>query len=147
MTRERLGGEKRVLSAFLDQQHDVLLWKVDGLTDDQLRQPMTPSGVCLLALVKHVAAAECYWLCEIFGRPTEPWRLAASDDVELDPGDTTDSVLAFFAQARVACDQAISELGLDTICPTKLISGLAHDRLGKDGPRAGARGGPPRLNR
>ena len=50
---------------------------------------MTTSGVCLLALVMHVAAADRYWLCEIFGRSTEPWRLAASDDVELDTTATT----------------------------------------------------------
>ena len=31
MTRPRTGNEKQTLSAFLDQQLDVLLWKLDGL--------------------------------------------------------------------------------------------------------------------
>jgi hypothetical protein len=120
MTRAWIGGEKQILSEFLDQQYAVFLWKVEGLTDDQLREPMTPTGMCLLALVKHVAAVGCYWLCEIFGRPTEPWRLATSDDVELDPGDTTDGVLDFVARARAACDQAIGELDLDATATTWL---------------------------
>ena len=120
MTRERTGGEKQVLSDFLNQQHDVILWKVDGLTDVQLREPMTASGMCLLALVKHVAAADCYWLCEIFGRPTGSWRLETSDDVELDPSDTTDGVFGFFALARAAGGQAISELDLDATAITWL---------------------------
>jgi len=45
MTRDRVGGEKQILREFLDQQQlDVIRWKVDGLTDDQLRQPLTPNG-------------------------------------------------------------------------------------------------------
>src|SRR5438552_2518689 len=44
MTRNRIGDEKQILSEFLDQQLDVLLWKLEGLTDDQLRQPGTPSS-------------------------------------------------------------------------------------------------------
>ena len=58
MTRERVGGERQILSAFLDQQRDVVLWKLDGLTDDQLREPIFPSGLYLLGLIKHLAAGE-----------------------------------------------------------------------------------------
>jgi hypothetical protein len=120
MTRDRVGGEKQILWEFLDQQLDVILWKVDGLTDDQLRQPLTPSGLCLLALVKHVAGVPCYWLCEVFGRPFEPWPGAETDDVELDPADTTDSVLGYYARARAASEQAIGELDLETTGTTWL---------------------------
>jgi hypothetical protein len=119
MTRERIGGEKQILSAFLDQQRDVVLWKLDGLTDDQLREPI-PGGLYLLGLVKHLAAGEFYWLCNLFGRPSEPRSLAATDDVQLDPGDTTDSVLGYYTRARTTSDQAISELDLDTTAITWL---------------------------
>jgi hypothetical protein len=108
MTRERLGSEKRILSAFLDQQREVVLWKLDGLTDDQLRQPITPGRLYLLGLVKHLATGEYYWLGDLFGRPSEPRSLAASDDVQLDPGDTTESVLGYYTRARTASDQAIT---------------------------------------
>ncbi len=120
MTRDRIGGEKQILSEFLDQQLDVILWKLDGLKDEQLRQPITPSGMCLLALVKHVAGAAYYWLCEVFRRPFEPWPGAETDNVELDPGDTTDGVLGYYARARAASDQAISELDLETTGTTWL---------------------------
>jgi hypothetical protein len=113
MTRERTGDEKQILSEFLDQQLVVILWKLEGLTDDQLREPVTPSGMCLLALAKHVAGAVNYWLCDVFGRPFEPWPGTPTDDVELDPGDTTDSVLAYYSRARAASGQAIRELDLD----------------------------------
>jgi Protein of unknown function (DUF664) len=121
MTRLFIGAEKELLLAFLDQQREVVLWKLDGLTDDQLRQrPLTPSSLYLLGLVKHLAAAEQYWLCQLFARPAEPLSLAASDDVELEEGDTTDSVLAYYTRARAASDQAITELDLDTTATTWL---------------------------
>ena len=120
MTRSRTRGEKEILSAFLDQQRDVVLWKLDGLTEDQLRQPITPGGLYLLGLVKHLAAAEYYWLCEVFGRPFEPASLSASDDAELDEGDTIESVLGYYTRACSASDQAISEIDLDTTGTTWL---------------------------
>ena len=120
MTRAWTGGEKQILSEFLDQQHDVIIWKLDGLTDEQLREPVTPSGMCLLALAKHVAAVQAYWLCEIFGRATDPWRLEASDDVELDPSDTADGILAFYERARAAGKDAIDEIDLDATATTWL---------------------------
>src|SRR5207247_1358133 len=104
MTRYRTGDEKQILSEFLDQQLDVLLWKLEGLTDDQLRHPVTPSGMCLLALVKHVAGVAYYWVCEVFARPFEPWPGAETDDVELDSGDTTHNVLGYSPGARAASD-------------------------------------------
>ena len=121
MTRLFIGTEKELLLAFLDQQREVVLWKLDGLTDDQLRQrPLTPSGLYLLGLVKHLAAVEQYWLCELFAGPAEPVSLAASDDVEIDEGETTDSVLDYYTRARAVSDRTITELDLDSTATTWL---------------------------
>jgi uncharacterized damage-inducible protein DinB len=120
MTRDRVGSERQILTEFLDQQLDHILWKLDGLTDDQLRQRVTPSGMCLLALAKHVAGVPSYWLCEVFGRPYEPWPGADTDDVELDPNDTAESVLAYYARARTASARALREVDLDATGTTWL---------------------------
>ena len=114
VTRLRVGSEREVLSAFLDQQRDVIVWKLDGLTDEQLRQRIAPGGLYLLGLVKHLASVEYYWLCDVFGRASEPVSVAASDQAELDAGDTTHDVLTLYARARAASSQAMSEVDLDT---------------------------------
>src|SRR6266487_1397495 len=59
--RPASGSEKEILTAFLDYERDTLLWKVSGLTDDQLRKSWTPSGMSLLGLVKHLAYVERNW--------------------------------------------------------------------------------------
>ncbi|MGH3450729.1 MAG: DUF664 domain-containing protein [Haloechinothrix sp.] len=74
------GGEKQSLHVSLDRHRDVVLWKLDGLDDEQLRRPMTPSGTSLLGLVKHLAAVEYGWFCETFGRKTEPLPFDPDDE-------------------------------------------------------------------
>jgi hypothetical protein len=120
MSRPRTGSETEILTTFLDQQRDVVMWKLDGLTDDQLRQRIRPGGLYLLGLVKHLASAEYDWLSDLFGRPSEPADLRASDDAEVEPGDTTDSVLNYYSRARNASDQAMSDVDFDTTAVTWL---------------------------
>jgi uncharacterized protein DUF664 len=43
------GDEKDSPHASPDRHRDVVLWKIDGLDDEQLRRHMTPSGMNLLA--------------------------------------------------------------------------------------------------
>jgi hypothetical protein len=38
------GDEKQTLRFSLDRHRDAVLWKLDGLDDEQVRRPMTPSG-------------------------------------------------------------------------------------------------------
>jgi hypothetical protein len=121
MTRLRVGGEKELLLDFLDQQRQVALWKLEGLTDHQLHErPLPPSRLNLLGLLKHLAGAEWYWLCDLFGRRAEPVSLATSDHIELEEGDTRETVLAYYTRACAASDLALSELDLDTTGTTWL---------------------------
>ena len=115
------GGEKDILYVALDRHRDVVLWKLDGLDDEQLRRPMTPSGTTLLGLVKHLAAVEYGWFCQTFGRPTEPKVEALEEsektdpdaDWRVDPDESTADILAFYGRARAAADRAVEETDLD----------------------------------
>jgi uncharacterized damage-inducible protein DinB len=112
------GGEKESLQVSLDRHRDVVLWKLDGLTDEQLRRPMVPSGTTMLGLVKHLAAVDYGWFCETFGRPTEPLPFDDDDseaDLRIEPGESTADILAFYARARAASDKAVEEMQLEEL--------------------------------
>src|SRR6476661_10567104 len=112
----RTGDETTTLLAALQSHRDVMLWKLEGLSDEEVRRPMVPSGTNLIGLVKHMANAEYGWFCETFGRPTEPLT-DISDDPEADmraaEGEPTEEIVAFYRRAWAAADAAIHELALE----------------------------------
>lgn len=107
------GSEKESLHASLDRHRDVVLWKLSGLSEEQLRRPMTPSGMTMLGLLKHLAAVEYGWFCETFGRPVEPFWFTPEQDFELGPEEHTADILAFYDRARAAADAAVRELPVE----------------------------------
>ncbi len=110
------GAEKESLHVSLDRHRDAVLWKLEGLSDADLRRAMTPSGTNLLGLVKHLAGVEYGWFCSTFGRPIEPLPFDENDedaDLRVGPDETTQDILAFYARARAAADQTIAELDLE----------------------------------
>ena len=110
------GAEKESLQVALERHRDAVLWKLEGLGDDDLRRQMTPSGTSLLGLVKHLAAVEYGWFCDTFGREAEPLPFDDDDpdaDLRVEPDETTADLLAFYGRARAAADRAIDEVGLE----------------------------------
>ena len=107
------GAEKESLHASLDRHRDAVLWKLDGLDDEHLRRPMTPSGTNLLGLVKHLAAVEYGWFCETFGRETEPWPFDEDDenaDLRVTADESLADIVDFYGRARDAADRVIADL-------------------------------------
>lgn len=110
------GGEKESLHASLDRHRDVVLWKIRGVGDEDLRRPMTPSGTNLLGLVKHLASVEYGWFCRTFGRETEPLPVDDTDenaDLRVDPDESTEDIVAFYQRARARADSVITQLAIE----------------------------------
>jgi uncharacterized damage-inducible protein DinB len=112
------GNEKDSLKAALDRHRDVVLWKLEGLDDEQLRRELTPSGTNLLGLVKHLAYTEYGWFCETFGRDFIPSPdISEKDDAEMRvaPDESTAQILAFYARARTDADTVIDDLDVEAL--------------------------------
>ena len=57
-----VGSETDVLRRMLDVYRATLLWKCEGLDDEQLRHlSVTPSKLSLYELLRHLTGAEVYW--------------------------------------------------------------------------------------
>ncbi|MGW4808188.1 DinB family protein [Kitasatospora sp. NPDC004272] len=54
-------GELAVALAFLAFARECVLKKTEGLTEEQLRRVLVPTGTNLLGLVRHLTDAERYW--------------------------------------------------------------------------------------
>lgn len=118
----RTGVEKELLHAHLRLNRDVLVWKLEGLSEADRRRPLTPTGTNLIGLVKHMTGIECAYLCTAFGRdrPTLSWESDQDatygewSDMYAKPEETTDDLIADYRRACAAADLTIEELSLDT---------------------------------
>jgi hypothetical protein len=48
---------------------ETMLWKLEGLSEYDVRRPLTPTGTNLLGLVKHLSMSEAWYFGDVFGRP------------------------------------------------------------------------------
>lgn len=114
-----VNAEKETLTHYLQRTREALLWKLDGLSERDVRWPMTPTGTNLLGLVKHVASVELGYFGEVFGRPSGI-HYAWLDDDAPDNADmwaradeSRESIIDLYRRAWAHSDKTISELELD----------------------------------
>jgi uncharacterized damage-inducible protein DinB len=71
---------KTILKLYLQESRDALLWKLEGLSEYDLRRPLTPTGTNLLGVVKHVSAMDGEYFGMVFGRPFPGGFPSLADD-------------------------------------------------------------------
>lgn len=113
--------DKAVLHHYLQSRRADLLAKLDGLSEYDVRRPLTPTGTNLLGLVKHVASVELDYLGEVFGRPADrslPWF---DDDAEPDADlwaaadETREEIIELHRLSAAHSDATIEALPLNAV--------------------------------
>jgi uncharacterized damage-inducible protein DinB len=112
---------KTDLRRYLQTAREALLWKLDGLSEYDVRRPLTPTGTNLLGLIKHLASVELGYFGDTFGRPSDeplPWY---ADDAEPNADmwatatETRDQILSLYHRASAHSDATIDMLALDAV--------------------------------
>ena len=115
-----LSDLKADLHEYLRTVREVMLWKLDGLTEYDVRRPLVPTGTNLLGLVRHVGSIETGYCGFVFGRPFPealPWMEDGepNGDMWVRAGETTQSVVDFCRRAWAHADGTIDALPLDAV--------------------------------
>lgn len=111
--------EKSHLHDHLRWVREALVWKLDGLSDYDVRRPMTPTATNLLGLVKHNAVSDFRYFGEVFNRsvaealPRWDDENAAGTDQWATAQETRADVLGLYGRAWVHADATIDALDLD----------------------------------
>ncbi|MCK2213273.1 DinB family protein [Actinomadura sp. ATCC 31491] len=111
--------QKADLHRYLKTARESFLWKLDGLSEYDVRRPLTPTGTNLLGLVKHLASIELGYFGATFGRPSnEPLPWLADDaepnaDLWATPEESREELIALYHRAWAHADATIEELALD----------------------------------
>lgn len=110
---------KANLYNYLKHEREAVLAKLDGLSEYDIRRPLTVTGTNLLGLVKHLATWEARYLGEVFNRPfPEPlprWdveveRLA---DMWATEHESRSDVVGRYRRVWEHSDETVAALALD----------------------------------
>jgi hypothetical protein len=112
---------KADLVNYLQEGRDVVLLKMEGLSEYDVRRPLTPTGTNLLGLAKHLALVEVGYFSVPFGRPvgrSHPWFSDdAEDNVDMwaTAEESREDIVAGYRGAWAQVDATIDELPLDAL--------------------------------
>lgn len=110
---------KRDLHRYLQSGRDALVWKLDGLSERDIRRPMVPTGTNLLGLIKHLASVEFGYFGVTFGRPPAiemPWwdeDAETNADMWATPDESRAMIVDLYRQAWAHSDETIEALPID----------------------------------
>src|SRR5213593_2219281 len=104
------------LQKYLQATRALMLAKLDGLSEYDLRRPLVPTGTNLLGLVKHGSGVEAGYLGATFGRPFEGLLPGQLDDAEpgadmwATAGESRDELAALYRRVWAHSDATIAAL-------------------------------------
>ncbi|MEV4874685.1 DinB family protein [Streptomyces cyaneofuscatus] len=111
---------KEYLHNDLREIREVMLWKLDGLGEYDIRRPLTSTGTNLLGLVKHLSMVESRYFGEVFDRPfAEPlprWNDAEEHGADMwaTEHETRTEVVRRYRRAWEHSDATITALAIDS---------------------------------
>jgi len=112
---------KSDLKRYLQVGREALLWKLDGLSEYDIRRPLTPTATNLLGLVKHLAGVDAGYLGVTFGRPfPEPLpgfeeHAEANGDMWATAQESRDAITGLYRRVWAHSDATIDALELDAV--------------------------------
>lgn len=113
---------KETLHRYLRNHRQAVLWKLNGLSEREIRWPHTPTGTNLLGLVKHLAYGEAGYFGHVFGRPapvpTWDWNDPDEDpqaDFFATADESREQILDQYRSACAHADETIAKLSLDDL--------------------------------
>jgi hypothetical protein len=114
--------QKADLRRYLQQARDTMVWKLDGLSEYDIRRPLVPTGTNLLGLIKHLTGVEAR-VSSTFGRPSPEEFEWDPNDPDLDmnfdmyatAAESRASIVDAYRRSWVHTDATIEALPLDTV--------------------------------
>ena len=110
-----MSDETQVLLQFLDAERDHVLGILEGLSEEQLRRPVLPSGWNCLGMVKHLALSdEHYWFrCVVGGESFDFFPEGLDADWQVDPGESAEDVFNLYREEIGRANAIIAATPLD----------------------------------
>jgi Protein of unknown function (DUF664) len=110
---------KSSLHSHLRSVREAMLAKLEGLSEYDIRRPLTPTATNLLGLIKHLSIVEARYFGESFGRPFPehlPWwdeDAEGNADMWATEDESRAEIIGWYRRAWAHADATIDVLALD----------------------------------
>jgi uncharacterized damage-inducible protein DinB len=114
-------GEREMLNGWLEHHRAILVWKCEGLTNEQLRQrSVPPSSLSLLGLIRHMTDVERGWFRRVLLGEDAPDLYSTPQDPDgdfngADVADVAAAFAAFEAECAAAREAVAAAPDLDVL--------------------------------
>lgn len=112
-------SQKVQLHEYLAKAREAVIWKAEGLSEYDVRRPLTRTGTNLLGLIKHLSSVEARYFGQTFDRPFDqhlPWwddNQPEGADMWVTAAESRTYVLDTYHAAIAHADETIAALDLD----------------------------------
>lgn len=108
---EEMSSEKALMLAALNNQREHILGILDGLSDEDLKRPVLPTGWTCLGLVRHLTIdVEQLWFSVVAaGDQVEP----GAEGWQVGPDESAQAVLDAYRQATGRANEVITSTPMD----------------------------------
>lgn len=109
---------KDALHRYLKAGREAVLWKLEGLSEYDVRRPLTPTGTNLLGLVKHLTGCEYGYFSLTFGKqpgPMPEWLTEGGEpnvDMWARADESREAIVSAYRGACIISDANIVKLPL-----------------------------------
>ena len=111
------GDAKAMLGSFLQQNRAIVVWKTQGMSDEQARMAPFASDTSAIGLLQHLAIVETSWFHEIFAGREVDYRFDFDADIDAEWHLTGDETLAdavsWYVEAVATSNEIIDVAELD----------------------------------
>jgi len=124
-------AERATLMTFLRAQRRSVLAIIEGLSDDQIRHAVVPSGWTPLGLIEHLGGAEFFWFQMVLAGQAAPVGPPGEDDNEGGPfvaAEPLAEVVAFYQEQCEASDEVLARTAL-TARPSGQVAAHMADEI------------------
>ena len=108
-----------MLRSILQQNRAIVLWKADGLTDEQARLAPFDSATSVIGILQHLAIVETSWFHEIFAGHEVDFRFDFDVDIDaewhLNGDETMAGAFSWYDEAVATSNAIIDGAELDDL--------------------------------
>lgn len=111
--------QKQQVHDYLIETREAVIWKAEGLSEYDVRRPLTRTGTNLLGLIKHLSIVEAWYFGKTFERPFVPhlpwWDADAPEGADMwaNASESRQEILDTYQAAIAHADETIRSLDLD----------------------------------